>query len=310
VFDRYTEKARRVIFFARYEASVFGSPHIETEHLLLGLMREDSGLKARLGSMAAEEFRKEVEEYSPPRQKISTSVDLPLSHECKRALTYAAEESEALNQKFIGPGHLVLGLLRIDGTLAATFLIKRGVNQGNYREIMRTTPADPPERMPVPSTEPAEPQESRPPKAAALADPIATLNLLLDREIAQLDPDQRLKRKPWSRKEAMGHLVDLAAAHHQWLARGLVEPRIGAAVYPQEEWVAAQQYADYGWRELVSLWLLLNRLVIHVLTVIPEEKLNTSCRIGVDEPRTLREVVRRYVAECEDLVGQIMAKLE
>ena len=47
MFERYTEKARRVIFFARYEASQFGSPYIETEHLLLGLLREDKALTNR-----------------------------------------------------------------------------------------------------------------------------------------------------------------------------------------------------------------------------------------------------------------------
>ena len=47
MFERYTEKARRVIFFARYEASQFGSPYIETEHLLLGLLREDKALANR-----------------------------------------------------------------------------------------------------------------------------------------------------------------------------------------------------------------------------------------------------------------------
>ena len=47
MFEKYTEKARRVIFFARYEASQFGSPYIETEHLLLGLLREDKALTNR-----------------------------------------------------------------------------------------------------------------------------------------------------------------------------------------------------------------------------------------------------------------------
>jgi len=63
VFERYTEKARRVIFFARYEASQYGSPYIETEHLLLGLMREDKALANRFlrqqGSI--ESIRKEIE---------------------------------------------------------------------------------------------------------------------------------------------------------------------------------------------------------------------------------------------------------
>ena len=97
MFERYTEKARRVIFFARYEASQFGSPYIETEHLLLGLLREDKALANRfLRSHAAiESIRKQIEGHTTIREKVSTSVDLPLSHECKRVLAYGAEEAGA-----------------------------------------------------------------------------------------------------------------------------------------------------------------------------------------------------------------------
>ena len=114
MFERYTEKARRVIFFARYEASQFGSPYIETEHLLLGLLREDKALANRfLRSHAAiESIRKQIEAHTTMREKVSTSVDLPLSHECKRVLAYGAEEAERLNHKHIGTEHLLLGLLR------------------------------------------------------------------------------------------------------------------------------------------------------------------------------------------------------
>jgi ATP-dependent Clp protease ATP-binding subunit ClpC len=81
VFERYTEKARRVIFFARYEASQYGSPYIETEHLLLGLMREDKALANRFlrqqGSI--ESIRKEIEARITIRERISTSVEVPLS---------------------------------------------------------------------------------------------------------------------------------------------------------------------------------------------------------------------------------------
>src|ERR1700749_1666521 len=93
MFERYTEKARRVIFFARYEASQFGSPYIETEHLLLGLLREDKALANRfLRSHAAiESIRKQIEAHTTIREKVSTSVDLPLSHECKRVLAFPAE---------------------------------------------------------------------------------------------------------------------------------------------------------------------------------------------------------------------------
>ena len=99
MFERYTEKARRVIFFARYEASQFGSPYIETEHLLLGLLREDKALANRFlrSHAAVESIRKQIEGHTTIREKVSTSVDLPLSHECKRVLAYAAEEAERLD---------------------------------------------------------------------------------------------------------------------------------------------------------------------------------------------------------------------
>ena len=79
MFERYTEKARRVIFFARYEASQFGSPYIETEHLLLGLLREDKALTNRFlrSHASVESIRKQIETHTTIREKVSTSVDLP-----------------------------------------------------------------------------------------------------------------------------------------------------------------------------------------------------------------------------------------
>src|ERR1035438_1086649 len=109
MFERYTEKARRVIFFARYEASQFGSPYIETEHLLLGLLREDKALTNRFlrSHASVESIRKQIEGHTTIREKVSTSVDLPLSNECKRVLAYAAEEAERLSHKHIGTEHLL-----------------------------------------------------------------------------------------------------------------------------------------------------------------------------------------------------------
>src|SRR5690242_9724813 len=128
--------ARRVIFFARYEASQFGSPYIETEHLLLGLLREDKALTNRfLRSHASiESIRKQVEGHIPVREKVSTSVELPLSQECKRVLAYAAEEAERLAHKHIGTEHLLLGLLREDKSFAAEILHERGLRLSTLRE--------------------------------------------------------------------------------------------------------------------------------------------------------------------------------
>ncbi len=136
MFERYTEKARRVIFFARYEASQCGSPYIETEHLLLGLLREDKALTNRFlrSHATVESIRKEIEGRTAPREKVSTSVDLPLSHECKRVLNYAAEEAERLSNKHIGTEHLLLGLLREERCFAAEMLQSRGLRLAQVRE--------------------------------------------------------------------------------------------------------------------------------------------------------------------------------
>ncbi len=144
MFERYTEKARRVIFFARYEASQFGSPFIETEHLLLGLLREDKALTNRFlrSHTSIESIRKQIEGRTPIREKVSTSVDLPLSQECKRVLAYAAEEAERLAHKHIGTEHLLLGLLREDKSFAAEILHERGLRLTTLREELSRVQSD------------------------------------------------------------------------------------------------------------------------------------------------------------------------
>src|ERR1700761_8600101 len=141
MFERYTEKARRVIFFARYEASQFGSPYIETEHLLLGLLREDKALTNRFlrSHASVESIRKQIEGHTTIREKVSTSVDLPLSNECKRVLAYAAEEAERLSHKHIGTEHLLLGLLREEKCFAAEILHERGLRLSSIREELART---------------------------------------------------------------------------------------------------------------------------------------------------------------------------
>ncbi len=137
MFERYTERARRVIFFARYEASQLGSASIETEHLLLGLIREGKGLTSRLfskGHLSMESIRKEIEGRTPYRDKVSTSVDIPLSPESKRVLGYAAEEAERMLHNYIGTEHILLGLMREDKSVAAGLLSDKGLRLASVRE--------------------------------------------------------------------------------------------------------------------------------------------------------------------------------
>ncbi len=142
MFERYTEKARRVIFFARYEASQFGQPYIETEHLLLGILREHKALANRFLQTLApvESIRKQIEARTGIREKVPTSVDLPLSNESKRVLAYAAEEAERLGHKHIGAEHLLLGLLREETCFAAELLKLHGVNLETVRKGLEQVP--------------------------------------------------------------------------------------------------------------------------------------------------------------------------
>jgi ATP-dependent Clp protease ATP-binding subunit ClpC len=137
MFERYTERARRVLFFARYEASQLGSVSIETEHLLLGLIREGKGLTSRIfarSHLSLESIRKEIEGRTVFREKVSTSVEIPFSAETKRVLQYAAEEADRLLHSYIGTEHLLLGILREERCVAAGILMEKGMRLGTLRE--------------------------------------------------------------------------------------------------------------------------------------------------------------------------------
>jgi ATP-dependent Clp protease ATP-binding subunit ClpC len=140
MFERYTEKARRAIFFARYEASCFGASQIDVEHILLGILREDGKLAAgylQLSSVDFERIRRELESRNVLRERVPSNIDLPLSRDAKEALAFAAEEAEMLNHRHIGTEHLLLGLLRKSGTIAAEVLTELGIRLDTLRDDMK-----------------------------------------------------------------------------------------------------------------------------------------------------------------------------
>src|SRR5690242_588826 len=149
MFERFTEKARRVIFFARYEASEYGSHYIETEHLLLGLLREDPSLETRfLGpDSSIEKIRAEIEKRITRGERFGTSVEVPLSKEAKKILNLAAEEAERLGHGYVGTEHMLLGMLQVDGSLAAQVLRGRSPNSSRIREQLAKTPGGPTARV-------------------------------------------------------------------------------------------------------------------------------------------------------------------
>ncbi|HTZ73699.1 MAG TPA: Clp protease N-terminal domain-containing protein [Candidatus Aquilonibacter sp.] len=138
MFERYTEKARRVIFFARYYASEFGSSHIDTEHLLLGILKEDRTLASRLVHKFGESksIRDEIADRIERGERIATTVEIPLSQQSKQALIYAAEEADQLGHERIGSEHLLLGLLRTENTRAAQILREHEIDMSAVRGIL------------------------------------------------------------------------------------------------------------------------------------------------------------------------------
>jgi len=154
VFERYSEKARRVIFFARYEASVFHSQTIETEHLLLGFLRENEGLAHRFFYKTSPEAARRQIELRARRgqEEVATTVDLPLSPECSRVLAFAAQEADFLRHDHVGVAHLLLGMLREEQCLAAVILGECGVTLEEARSSIAT---EPPQERRGPVTFPA-----------------------------------------------------------------------------------------------------------------------------------------------------------
>ncbi len=325
MFERFSEHARRAIFWGRAEAQLLHAERMETEHLLLGILRDDKRGVSELSTDAVVAIRLRMEPSVPRSESIRATVDLPLSDECKRILLLGAKEADALQHMIIDTPHLLLGMLRIEECTGAKLLREQGADYDQYRAAVRDQRLEEP-RFRRPSERPVErpsPWNEAPTPAAApsLAPSILALENLLDGAIALVHAysdeygEQRLKRaphpdRPWTRKEALAHLINWAMAHQQWFARALAESKLTAAGYPSESEVSIQHYADFSWADTVDLWVSLNRLLIHVLLRVPEDKVHVHCRIGIADRITLAElVVGRYVAHCEDIVGQILARL-
>jgi ATP-dependent Clp protease ATP-binding subunit ClpC len=139
MFERYTERARRILFFARYEAVQLGSPSIETEHLLLGLIREGKGLTSEIFARAhlpLEAIRSEIERSKRPR--LDESVEIRFSPEVQLLLNLAPEEADRLNDYHVGSEHLLLGLLRGEGTVAGSILASNGLRLDAVRQEIAT----------------------------------------------------------------------------------------------------------------------------------------------------------------------------
>src|SRR5262252_8777578 len=137
MFNRFTVRAKRVLFYARSEVSQFGGSTIEPEHILLGLLDEGKGLGSRIllrAGVSLDDIRSEIADRLTGGEKLPESAGIPFSASCERALQYAAEEADRLMHRYIGTEHLLLGVLREEGCVAAEVLKARGLRIEGIRE--------------------------------------------------------------------------------------------------------------------------------------------------------------------------------
>lgn len=136
MWQRFTERARKVVFYAQEEAQKFGEGYVSTEHLLLGLVRESDSVAARvlerLG-VSLSRIRQEVEKQLP-RGDARPTQDMTLTPRAKRVIDLAYDEARNLNNNYIGTEHLLLGLIREGDGLAGRVLAKLGVELDKARK--------------------------------------------------------------------------------------------------------------------------------------------------------------------------------
>lgn len=140
MWQRFTERARKVVFYAQEEAHKFGDAYVSTEHLLLGLLREHDSVGCRViaaHGVSPSTVQREVEKCLPHGEK-RPSQDMSLTPRAKRVIDIAYDEARNLNNNYIGTEHMLLGLIREEEGLAARVLNKLGIELDRARrEVMR-----------------------------------------------------------------------------------------------------------------------------------------------------------------------------
>lgn len=146
MFERYTESARRVLFFARMAVTHLGGRVIEPEHVLLGLIREPEGGAAQIlerSQVSLPSLREETEAKAAAGERAPTSAEIPFSAATRRVLQLAADEADGLAHRGIGTEHLILGLLREEHSSSPSILTSRGLRLNEVRNWLVQPRAEP-----------------------------------------------------------------------------------------------------------------------------------------------------------------------
>jgi hypothetical protein len=111
----------------------------------------------------------------------------------------------------------------------------------------------------------------------------------------------------WSRRELIGHLIDSASNNHQRFVRAQIYGGVTFPDYDQNEWVEGQGYGDESWADLVMLWKGYNLHLLHIISRMSGDVLDTLCSIGNNEPVTLRSLVEDYFGHVKHHLTQLLA---
>src|SRR6201995_2904812 len=137
MYERFTDRARKVMQLANQEAQGFNHQYIGTEHILLGLVKEGSGVAANVLKNLEIDLRKirlEVEKIVQSGPDMVTMGKLPQTPRAKKVIEYSIEEARNLNHNYVGTEHLLLGLLREQEGVAAQVLMNLGLKLEDGRE--------------------------------------------------------------------------------------------------------------------------------------------------------------------------------
>jgi ATP-dependent Clp protease ATP-binding subunit ClpC len=141
VFERFTERAKQVVVLAQDEARALKHNYIGTEHILLGLLREEEGLAARVLEsldVTVEEVRAQVARIIGPGDEPIVSGQIPFTPRAKKVLELSLREALSLKHNYIGTEHILLGLVRENEGVAARILVDFDADAETIRnEIMR-----------------------------------------------------------------------------------------------------------------------------------------------------------------------------
>jgi ATP-dependent Clp protease ATP-binding subunit ClpC len=172
MYERFTDRARKVMQLASQQAQRFNHEYIGTEHILLGLIEEGSGVAANvLKNLDIEprKLRREIEKIIQSGPDMVSMGKLPQTPRAKKVIEYAIEEARELRNNYVGTEHLLLGLVREDEGVAAQVLINLGASlpeiRAQVQQLLGIIPDEPVRRVPRRTVEPAaEPPADLPPR--------------------------------------------------------------------------------------------------------------------------------------------------